>query len=59
MEPWNKLPIDVVAAESLASFKGRLDKHFSHKGLVHTIFLGFFFSRKKNAFHDLFESTGM
>ena len=38
MEPWNKLPIDVVAAESLASFKSRLDKHFTDKGLVYKYF---------------------
>ena len=38
VEPWNKLPIDVVAAESLASFKSRLDKHFTDKGLVYKYF---------------------
>ena len=31
--PLNKLPID-VAVESLASFKSRLDKHFTDKGCV-------------------------
>ena len=38
VEPWNKLPIDVVAAESLASFKSKLDKHFTDKGLVYKYF---------------------
>ena len=38
VEPWNKLPIDVVAAESLASFKSRLDKHFTDKELVYKYF---------------------
>ena len=32
---WNRLPEDVTAAESLASFKVRLDKHYTEKGLVY------------------------
>ena len=32
---WNGLPEEVVAAESLASFKTRLDKHFVEKGLAY------------------------
>jgi len=32
---WNKLPGDVATAVSLASFKIRLDKYYTEKGLVH------------------------
>ena len=32
---WNGLPEEAVAAESLASFKTRLDKHFIEKGLAY------------------------
>ena len=32
---WNKLPESVVSATSLESFKTRLDKYFSDKGLVY------------------------
>ena len=35
MGHWNRLPEDVTAAESLASFKVRLDKHYTEKGLVY------------------------
>ena len=31
VDEWNKLPLDVIASETLDQFKARIDRHFLEK----------------------------